>query len=243
MKRNKMRRMSTAQLDALLQEELRKDTPDEGVVIPILEMLEDREQKPQRKPNWIINAAAVAAVFALLIALMPKAVGADSVMDVFVHLTDSVLQFFTPGEQPAPTESEYTFQTDNPGLQQLYDKVAALGITDPIVPTWLPEGYELAEFKITSYDNNEKICSTFKKNDEFIVMVFKILADETVQNKYERQNGQLEIYERGGIGHVLTNNDEKWTATWVRTDVECMITVNIEKDDLRKIIVSIYGRN
>lgn len=100
MKRNKLKRMSIAQLDELLQAELRKETPDEEVVLPILEILEAREQKPKRKNRWVISVAAAAALLVLLTAVVPKAVGANSLWDAILQLTDSVMQFFAPGVEP-----------------------------------------------------------------------------------------------------------------------------------------------
>ena len=53
-------------------------------------------------------------------------------------------------EQP-----EYVFETDHPGLQQIYDAVVEMGVTEPVVPMWVPEGYDLVEYKAEDY-NQEK---------------------------------------------------------------------------------------
>lgn len=241
MKRGKLRRMSTEQLDLLLQEELRKETPDEEVVLPILETLENREQKPRKKRNRIISIAAAAATIVLLITVVPKAAGANSAFDVLIRLTDSVLQFFAPGKQPSAAGSEYTFQTNNPGLQKLYDKVIELGVTDSVVPSWLPEEYDAQEIKYTQYDGWEKINAVYKNSQKSIVIMYKICG-EISPTQYEIHSGQYEIYERGEIGHALARNGEKWTAAWVNNGVECMITADVNKDELFKIIDSIYGR-
>ena len=161
------RGMTTAQLDELLQTELRKDLPDEEVVLPILESLKKREQKPCRKNRWIISAAAIAAVLVLLITILPKTVGANSFWNAMLHVTDSIVQFFAPGDSPDSTEAEYVFETDNPGLQQMYNKVVSLGVTDPVVPMWLPEGYELVQFKFSNLDGTAKIIALFKNRDNY----------------------------------------------------------------------------
>ena len=242
MKRDKLHRLSTKQLDELLQAELRKDMPDEEVVLPILEILETREQQPRKKHNRIASIAAVAAILVLLITAVPKTAGADSTFDALIRLTDSVLQFFAPGKQPSASGSEYTFQTDNPGLQQLYDQVVELGITDPIVPMWLPEGYAVLEIKQTKHDNWKKITATYKNAEKYVVITYKA-CDEISFTQYERRNGLFDVYERGGVGHAVISNGERWTASWVNNRVECMITANIDKDGLCKMIDSIYGRN
>ena len=50
--------------------------------------------------------------------------------------------FFSPDE-PTQAIEEYEFRTEHPGLQEVYDAVAGLGVTEPVVPMWIPEGYTL----------------------------------------------------------------------------------------------------
>jgi len=238
MKRYK--KMTTDELDALLQAELRKDTPDEEVVLPILKVLEERERGPHKTNRWIISLASIAAALALLIMVVPKAVGASSFWDAVLCVTDSVVQFFTPGED---SEAGYVFETDNPGLQQLYDKVVELGITDPIVPMWLPNGYELTELKESSIEGFNKIFSVYKGDSGSIVITYKIF-DEASVTQYERMLEEVEVYEWSRIGHAIVRNADNWTATWTRDRVECMITVDVNnKEDIYRIIQSIYWRS
>ena len=242
MKRNKLKRMSIAQLDELLQAELRKDTPDEEVVLPILEILEAREQKPKRKNRWVISVAAAAALLVLLTAVVPKAIGANSLWDAILQLTDSVMQFFAPGVEPRIAEIEYTFHTDNPGLQQLYDKVTELGITEPIVPMWLPEGFELNELKATSFDGDTKISCSFYRESKSIIITYRF-SDDISSTQYERQMGQIETYESGGVMHAIARNSWNQIAVWAWNGVECEIAMDSNLDDLRKVIDSIYRRS
>jgi len=240
MKRYK--RMTTAQLDALLQAELRKDTPNEEVVLPILEILEQREEKPRRKNRWIISAAAIAAALALVVTVLPKAAGADSFWDAVLHMTDSVLQFLAPGDTPDSTEADYVFETDNPGLQQLYDKVVELGVTDPIVPMWLPDGYELVKTDFLNLDGSIKLSFLFKSANNEIVIAYKI-AKETSSTQYERLLEHVEVYEEGRVGHSITKNTGNWVINWVQNNVEGLITAGVNKEDIYRIIQSIYRRN
>ena len=236
------RRMTTAQLDELLQAELRKDLPNEEVVLPILEILENRERKPRKKNTWIVGVAAVAAVFALFITIVPKTVGANSLWDAVLHMTESVVQFFAPVDSTDPAETDYVFETNNPGLQQLYDKVVSLGITDPVVPMWLPDGYELVELKDYSFNSYEKFLQVYEHDSEKLVIVY-IISNEISTTQYEYIPEQVEVYEAGRIGHAITENTGNWAVTWVSNNVEGLITANVSKENLYRIIDSIYRRN
>ena len=258
--------MSTHQLDAVLQQELQKENPESEVVLEIIRILEDREADrpveisrkisdawkkykdrtiPQkrnvRKRGWYISAAAVAAVV-LLITAVPKAVGASNIFDVLVRFTDSVVQFFAPNDDPGDLQNEYTFQTDNPGLQQLYDEVVRLGVTEPVVPMWLPEGYELAELKVDPMPKNAKIHAYFANGDTYINISFQI-SDEITSTQYERVAGEMEVYEFAGTGHVIMENENSFSAAWAKVGVECFITTSLDNQDLYKIIKSIYRSN
>lgn len=235
MKRYK--KMTTDELDALLQAELRKDTPDEEVVLPILKVLEERERGPHKTNRWIISLASIAAALALLIMVVPKAVGASSFWDAVLCVTDSVVQFFTPGED---SEAGYVFETDNPGLQQLYDKVVELGITDPIVPMWLPNGYELVGISVSKFDGGIKVYGVFKFGDKECVIAYTI-SNEISDAQYEYLQKQFDIYEAGRIGYIITENADNRAIIWVNNYVEGLITIDVNSEDIYRIVDSIYG--
>ena len=112
--------MPTAQLDAILQEELRQENPKEEVVLGILQVLEEREadhpvtihrhvsdawdeyrrktaspKKRCRAPLWFACAAA-AAMICIVIMAIPQTVEAEGIFDVLFRWTESVFEFFSP---------------------------------------------------------------------------------------------------------------------------------------------------
>lgn len=259
--------MSTAQLDDILQAELQKEQPDENVVLPILEILEAREGErpveisganlvawdrftenaPEAKPRrpsrkWVASVAAAVAIVCLVFLAIPQDAEADTLFDRLLHLTDSVLQFFDPDRDPGDLEKEYVFETDHPGLQRLHDKLAELGVTEPVVPMWLPEGYELTELKTVSMSSYEKVFANFSDSTKTIIMQYN-LTEETTATQYETKNKQVEIYESTRVYHTIIENEESLSATWERDTVECLLVADLEKEVLYVIINSIYRRN
>ena len=184
--RGMIEQMSTEQLDEMLLHELEKDSVDGSAVALIMEVLEKRDQNApveinpqvaaawekyqthapvQRRPkfsfrSWPVRiAAAVAVVIALALAV-PQNAEAEGFWERLSRWTESILEFFTPGDEMA--EQGYVFETDNPGLQQVYDMVTALGITDPVVPMWLPEGFELLQCEVTETPSKSFVYARFK---------------------------------------------------------------------------------
>ena len=238
MKRDKLHRLSTKQLDKRLQTELRKEAPDEEVVLPILEILESREQKPQKHRSRIISIAAVAAVFVLLITAMPKKVGAENLFDVLVRWTSSILEFIDPGKSATYPDAPNEFTTEHPGLQQLYDKVIELGVTESVVPTWLPDGFALSDLKVSQAPRGNKIHGRFENGSNAILITYRISTD--ISPKVEKEEAGIELFEAGEVDHLIVDNDDGLSATWIVDGVECVMNANLPLEDVYLIIKSIY---
>ncbi|MBQ3529519.1 MAG: DUF4367 domain-containing protein [Oscillospiraceae bacterium] len=258
------KQLPTEELDKILQAELEKEHPDEEVVLPILQILEEREEdypaeetpealaileklnnsttpseQPKKRRGLVAGIAAVAAAACVVVMVLPRTVGAESIFDVLFRWTKSVFEFIDPDENESYPNVGNVFVTDNPGLQQLYDKVTELGVTDPVVPMWLPEGFELESLK--EYDqrvDGNKIYAVFQKDESSISFSYRISSNITT--KFEKKNSTVEMFEAGGVSHVVLENAEKLSVTWMIEGVECSMHTNVEKANVYTIIMSIY---
>lgn len=255
--------MPTSELDRQLQLELQKEEPEEEVVLGIMRVLQEREEnctvevtkdiqdawnryhektvkpkKTTRKCKWFIRAAAV-AVFGFVILSMPQTVGAESLLDVFFRWTESVFEFFVPEDEATNPTVEQMFQTEHPGLQQVYDQLSEMGVTEPVVPMWLPEGFELTELEVIPVLGMEKIYAFFCSTDSSITLSYRMSAD-ILPSKYEKEASGVEAYEPLDVCHLIIDNDENLMVTWTVDGVECAIITDIEKEEVYKLIDSIY---
>ena len=244
---NEFAEMSTAQLDEKLQQELQKEEPEAEVVLGILGVLEEREadepvvitrgvsdawekyreqtappKKTARKRLWLAGVAA-AAVICLIILAIPQRVGAESIFDVFFRWTESIFEFFSPGED----------------LQQLYEEVTALGVTKPVVPMWVPEGYILTELKTIHMPGGNKVRSVLKKGDGVFTLSYRVSAD-IVASEHEKEDPAVETYDYADMRHFIMENDENISVAWTVDGAECSISTDLEKEEVYKMIKSIY---
>lgn len=262
--RGMIEQMPTAQLDELLHCELEKEQVDDAAVRLILEVLEERDrdvpiemndrieaawekyqaQAPVRKQPWFslqrwpMRAAAIVAVVALLIFAVPQSADAENFWERLTRWTDSIFEFFAPGDRRSVDE-EYVFETDNPGLQQVYDTVTALGVTEPVVPMWLPEGFELVECDVNESDSKILISSEFSNGEHTVVLDVAIRKIES-QRQYSKDETNAKIYEKGGVIHSVLQNEEWWTAAWSKNRLECAIYADCQEETLYEILKSIY---
>ena len=253
----------TPELDKLLQLELQKEEPNEEVVLGIMRVLQEREaqktvevtediqdaweryrekaakpKKSSRKQVWLVRVAA-AAVIGIVILAMPRTVGAESLLDAFFRWTESIFEFFTPEQDATKPSFEYVFKTDNPGLQQVYDKVTELGATEPVVPMWLPKGFELTELKSIRMSDGDKVYAFFRSNSRSIALSYRISVGIRAF-EYEKEGSGVEAYEASEVCHFIMDNGENISVTWTVDGVECCITTDLEKEKVYKLIDSIY---
>lgn len=256
--------MSTPELDQQLQRELLKEEPNQEVVLGILRILQEREKeypiqvtnhvqdawdryrektvrsrKPNRKRMWFARAAAAAAVIGIVILAMPRTVGAESLWDVLVRWTESVFEFFSPEQDATDPTVTHTFHTEHPGLQQVYDKVTELGATEPVVPMWLPKGFELTELKTVQMIDGHKVRAFFCDDNRSITVSYRVSAS-IIASEYRKEETGVEAYDFLNVSHFIMDNSENLLITWTVDGVECSVNTDIEREEVYKLIDSIY---
>lgn len=260
--------MSTQQLDEILNRELHTEPPDMNAIRLILNILWQREKDmpveltPQMQEAWekyqkkmerisaytrrtaamgsllkrILSAAAVLALVFLL--LVPQKAQAESVWAWFTRLTADVAEFFTPADNEDRIV-EYTFKTDNPGLQQVYDTVVEQGIDFPVVPMWLPGEFELVECRVMEFEAKKRTVATLAEDSRCLVMNFDVY-NQNEAHSFEKDESQIKTKEIEGTQFTIISNNDSWTAVWGEENIECSIFVDCQEEELYKILSSIY---
>lgn len=250
--------LPTEQLEQLLRQEL-DGRKDRQTVLQIVSILKDRDTAsaqeaqlpaqesgetfhtalPSKKRIILLRVAAIAAVLALLLTIVPPVLGAENIFQLIGSWTQDIFSFLTP-EGRESRNGDRSFETEHPGLLQLRETMEYYGVTDPVVPTWLPEGFELTEFHITPLNVSKKVLARFESGDEFVILTYEIHNTLTA-NAYPKDAGGAEVFERAGIKHYLIANDQQWSAVWSFDNVECFIMTNCGKEQVSALITSIYS--
>lgn len=255
--------MPTEELDQILQAELEREHPNEEVVLPILHELEDREKDvpventPEvleileklnkhntsskqsiHKRKWLAGIAAAAAVVCVVIMSVSPTARAESLFDMLYRWTSSVFEFFTPEQDASNPPVEIVFETDNPGLQQLHDKVTEQGVTELVVPMWLPEGFVLSELQEIPMADGTKVHGEFNNGSDAFLITYRIST--AISGKIEKEVTGIEVFEVGEVSHFVVDNNDNISVTWTVDGVECVINANVSKEDIYSIIKSIY---
>ena len=256
--------MPTEKLDEMLLYELGKTPVNEAAVCLIMDVLEERDQDTPVEINdrintaweryqaytpvkershisvrgWPMRAVAAAAIIVLLVfAVMPQNAEADGFWDRLSRWTESIFEFFTPGGKAVDTT--YVFETDNPGLQQVYDAVTDLGVTDPVVPMWLPDGYELVECEVSEMPSKTVVYARFKDGADTISLDIALCNTESLR-QYSKDETNVITHEIADVVHNILRNNSRWTTVWTKDRLECAIYIDCQEETLYKILKSIY---
>lgn len=249
-----MDQLPAEQLKSLLQEELEKERPDAELVRQLLQELEQRiepagqdrwqqfreeaaekQRRAESRKRWLVSSVAILLMVCLLVAAIPGKASAESIWEKLARWTDSVFEFLNPSD----AQGGYTYTTNHPGLQQVYDTVTELGVTQPVVPMWLPEEYELERLDVKDQDDKKVITAMFSTKDSNIVFALYFF-DEVTNSFYAKDARQVEVVERAGVDHYITTNGKMKSVTWAVENIECTISIEGQEELLIPILDSIY---
>lgn len=143
------------------------------------------------------------------------------------------------GEEELHFESETPLQEpDNVVLQNIPMVLASLGIDEPLYPTWLPEDLERTEVQII--EDPLFLYEDYVGNGrELTISIAPTSASETAI--YQKGETPPLEYVAGEKVHYIFNNTKSLLAVWYTQDYSTVITGNISKEEMIRIINSVYG--
>lgn len=123
----------------------------------------------------------------------------------------------------------------NPEMYDLYHSALQIGIPKKTVPHYLPDGYK----QVFLTADSEAVIAQYEKNGETIfIQFFRIVSDNG--ELFQRDDEASERYFVGGVDHVISTNMGKYLATWTNEGWECSISGVPLKQELLRMIDSIY---
>lgn len=265
--RDLLMNMPADELDALFQAELGKDEPDPAMIRLFMEIFRKREpisqemitpgieraweqycersssicteeKKNSPVPKWLVRIGATAAVLFLMISVVPSQASADGIWGKFSRWSSEFLEFFSRTDNEGRME-EYKFVSDNAELLDVYQTVTEQGISIPVVPMWIPEGYALSECKVITLPAKTSVIAAFVDGENTITMNFAVCHQE-VAKKYQKDETDIQHYEVHNTDHVIMRNNDMWSVLWNQKNIEASIFINCQEETLYKIIESIY---
>lgn len=198
---------------------------------------------PRKKHSQNIRRlATLAAVAAVLICTLVLANSVNtSIFDAIAQWTSGVFGF----------EKEASFATikTNPlaeGEEASYDSLQealdAFGITAPLNPQCIPERFELDTVTAANKAGGISICAYYVAEDGYVMLQYNE-SDGADFRDLERENGVTSLYDYDGFSHFIVADEDREKAYWQNGELECCLSGNVSKEELKEIINSIYKEN
>lgn len=155
-------------------------------------------------------------------------------------VTASALGFELWGWAPKWNREDLRFVTEDPGAEDKKDiptALAALGIDEPIYPSWLPE--DLVRENVEIQFEPLLLSEAYQGNNRYlaITIIPSSISDTAV---YQRSDAAPEEYITGNTIHYIYSDVNHLTATWYINDYTASIVGDVSIAEMKLIIDSIY---
>ena len=214
---------------------------------------ESERPAKKRKRIWL-RAASLAAVLALAAGLLVVQAGGSDPVTRFARWTTDRFTFGQTDLLPAEEKESETAtppqnllsESSEPILcDSLEAAVAELGLEGHLIPAWLPEGYVLESAEVRHLAGFSTMYAYYTIPGEEPFIRFRYCRDHPGSSGgasiHEKDDTPVEVYERDGMLYYFLSNEGFESVTWMLDDMtECSIGGGLSREDLRKIVDSLY---
>ena len=203
-------------------------------------------QKARRRRLSLKGAGIIAAVLVCVFSLAACSVGGIGRFFRMVgKWTSEVFAFENTydGDIPKVDGAEIAAPLENAQYVSMEEALAAYGITEKVVPTRFPEGFEVVTIDVSESEqgNFVKFCAVYQGGDRYLMLQVRQVFDLNMES-FEKDGDAVTEYVKDGIRHYFYTNMDSNCVTWFNGNLECSIGTDISKDDLIAVVDSIYER-
>ncbi len=179
----------------------------------------------EHKRKWRrIPFIAAALIACMLMTLgVAQAAGGDLIQAI-ISWTDETLNL-------SGAADNVSFPISAP-LTELANTLDEIGITEPVMPHYLPDGYEQVEFDY--YPDMPSITVAFEKGDNNIVI--NIMTSKHGAVAFQKNAGDPEIYKANGLTFYIMKNVDVYTAAWLTDNYCCSIGNVSDRETLLEMV-------
>lgn len=147
------------------------------------------------------------------------------------------------GEIPQEVGTKAPQPQEDVQYSRIEDALAAYGITEKVVPTKLPEGFETTAVDVSKseHGNFVKFCAVYESETHYLVLQIRQISDINTE-RFEKDTDTVTQYTKDGIVHYFYTNMDSSCVTWFNGNLECVVDTDLPERDLIPVVDSIYER-
>lgn len=190
------------------------------------------KKKATPSMRWLRRLTAVAAVLAVIL------LGSVTIKASSITLWEAVVTWaqetfhFGSGEQGEPAAY------DGAPYASLQEALEQNKEADGLIPTWIPDGYELIEIKVIDNPMRRKYIALYMNETKLLTISVQLYLDNHSEN-IEQSDGYIGTIEHNGIPFYLFQNNSMLQIAWINDLYECYISGELTMEQMTQMINSI----
>ncbi len=205
-------------------------------------------QENTKRRRILRRPLLAAAIIVLLIALLTVPVaGYGNFLEMIGSWTADQFTFIAAGyrksSDPKKTNVGKEESSDPQIGAELRQVLQEYGITEFVVPSWLPDGFELnGDVSVQEYPDFDRIefFSFYESDEDSCSLSIAQISNPTQSGIYEKTTESPEVYVSGNVEHYIVKNSDSIIAAWYVDNLECSINTTMSESELKRVIDSIY---
>ena len=201
---------------------------------------------PQRKSHGFrfrktfARVVVVAAIVGLFSMFCAQAAGID-VFGVIGRWTEETFRFSAPASSRSPAAQNDDLLSNPKEYTTLQDAFDDYSISEPLAPTWIPEGYVLDYVEVVPSSGQILFNASYSNGQSTLTFSYSYRTDSVFQSStFEKDDASVVEYTKNGIIHYIMSNVDVRVAAWVNGTCECSIFGPLSVEEMMAIIDSIY---
>jgi len=202
---------------------------------------EDRKSAaPVKRPRKAFRRLIPLAAVLVLLGMMVTA--HSDVAEKIGRWTSEIFHFSDDAAPRAVITKRPLEEGEEASYVSLEEAVVAFGIEAPVVPKWIPKRFGEPVVTAKNIKMGVHIRSICDANGHFLYISLSE-SDGIDYSLIEKDYLDAEVIVKKGIEHFVVEDDITTKAIWWNGELECRITGDITKKEMKNIIISLYEEN
>lgn len=195
----------------------------------------------RRRLSRVVSFAAVIAVLLGLMTATAYAMGYD-LWGVTAQWTKDTFTFVSASkgnDSNGPSEDVIINDGEYPDIQAA---LTAHGVTEQLVPTWVPEGFTVKTVTVDEYSDSSYTAFYARymcENETLVIQINKYHDNQNVEYSiWQKDAEDARPMEINGHSYYVMTNMGRPLVSWVQGPFECYIVGDLSETELIKMVES-----
>ena len=201
--------------------------------------LDPEKDEPLERPKKVVHFSHLAKLGILVAAILVLFLAGTVVAYAFgFRIWQADVSWDEDNMTVSSVGGETTISTSDP-YSLIREALISEGVERSVVPYYIPAGYSLRDFQAFDADQGKVFFASYSC-EEKVIFLHYTLNPNGLNEFYPKDENGVELYSTHGIDHYISSNEGLYRSVWANENVVCEVSGVDTKEELLKIIESIY---